>query len=626
MLSILYKSIRIFLLLLMILSLHMNKPVYAQSNNRILYYKNRLPKTMIMDYHKSKTANVWITLSNWGIIADIEWPGGSNNNYAGGANLWIGGKDPNNKIHCSEAGPNIEAFTPTMNAQDIVQIYDNSNPNFYFRPNAHPSFQGREISDEDTYAEYSDIDRSKHIDYSEWPLEAGEPLGLKVIERTYKWNTYYNDDFIIFDYQIINIGLDTDDDLIPDTPQEISDVYIGIRLDADISSSAGGWYNFDDLPGFIYEKNLSFMYDSDNPYVEGNDTGENGLSTGYIYMRLLKAAGGTPYVFYDKPHGHTYWQWGGSPQLQEEPLTELAKYNYLSTADYKENPDELSDYRIMQSAGPFNMDPGDTVNVVWALGVGDGKEGMIEDSDWAKFIYDHEYVAGPPPDPPTLSIIKGNDYIKLTWDNAAENSVDIFSGKQDFEGYRVYKSSRYDELGNKIWIKLADYDKVNIIGANTGLQYEYIDRDVLYGFAYSYAVTAYDRGDLDLGLDKLESGVREEKSSVYVTMGPPAKNSLDEIYVYPNPYVGSAQWDHVYTEDEPFRRKLVFTNLPAGKITINIFTLDGDLVDTIEQNTGETIATWDLLTRHDREIVSGIYIYSVETEIGIHLGKFVVIQ
>jgi hypothetical protein len=105
----------------------------------------------------------------------------------------------------------------------------------------------------------------------------------------------------------------------------------------------------------------------------------------------------------------------------------------------------------------------------------------------------------------------------------------------------------------------------------------------------------------------------------------PGQN-VDNIYAYPNPYVGSAEWDHVPTENERFRRKLVFANLPKGYVSINIFTLAGDFVDLVEKDSDESLATWNMLTQHDRELVSGIYLYTVESEYGKHIGKFVVIQ
>jgi len=252
--------------------------------------RNTIEKTTIRDYHISKTSNVWTILTNWGSIGDdgfspgFEWPGGSNNNYLYEAGLWIAGKDDSANIHCTVKFFDEQEYQPTLAIDDTIFLYNNNHSHFQNRPNVSSKLEGSRVSAEDTYAEYDDLDLSKHgADQS--------PLGISVIERTYKWTASYNDDFIIFDYQIINIGLDTDEDLVADTSQKLSDVYIGMWVDADVSQKADGFFWLDDLTAYYPDKQLSYMYDADDPYLPGNDEGENGLSLGYIYVRLLKSSG-----------------------------------------------------------------------------------------------------------------------------------------------------------------------------------------------------------------------------------------------------------------------------------------------------------------------------------------------
>ncbi len=45
------------------------------------------------------------------------------------------------------------------------------------------------------------------------------------------------------------------------------------------------------------------------------------------------------------------------------------------------------------------------------------------------------------------------------------------------------------------WKLLADFDLVNDIGVDKGLQYSYKDESVINGFEYWYSITACDRGD-----------------------------------------------------------------------------------------------------------------------------------
>ena len=190
----------------------------------------------------------------------------------------------------------------------------------------------------------------------------------------------------------------------------------------------------------------------------------------------------------------------------------------------------------------------------------------------------------------------------------------------------IYKSNSMLDDSTKIWIKLADFDKINEVGANTGLQHQFVDHDVIAGYGYNYAVTAYDRGIPDEDLPELESSKLAEKASISIIAGGPEKNTVDDVYVYPNPFVGSSQWARVQSFNVSSNRILAFANLPAGKSIIKIFNLAGDLINTIEHNTGESIYFWDMTNKKGKPIVSGIYLYTIESEFGTKIAKFVVLQ
>jgi hypothetical protein len=81
-----------------------------------------------------------------------------------------------------------------------------------------------------------------------------------------------------------------------------------------------------------------------------------------------------------------------------------------------------------------------------------------------------------------------------------------------------------------------------------------------------------------------------------------------------------------------------FINLPADA-TISIFTLAGDLVKTIHAGSvvyvsrdvaisGDFsgIAEWDLTTKNNQEVVSGVYLYVVESSKGTTTGKFTIMR
>jgi hypothetical protein len=110
-----------------------------------------------------------------------------------------------------------------------------------------------------------------------------------------------------------------------------------------------------------------------------------------------------------------------------------------------------------------------------------------------------------------------------------------------------------------------------------------------------------------------------------------AKTDMDKIKVVPNPYVASARWEPF----NPFNtgrgpRSIHFINLPS-KCTIRIFTINGELVDTIEhdgQNSPEAgTAYWDMLTKDNLSISYGVYLYHVSApNVGEKVGKFAVIK
>ncbi len=99
-----------------------------------------------------------------------------------------------------------------------------------------------------------------------------------------------------------------------------------------------------------------------------------------------------------------------------------------------------------------------------------------------------------------------------------------------------------------------------------------------------------------------------------------AREDLKNIRVVPDPYLGRATW-----ETDKFTNKLQFTNLP-DVCTIRIYTLSGDLVNTLEHNGADGTVEWDMLTQDHLGIASGIYFYHIDSKYGDHTGRFAVIK
>ncbi len=282
------------------------------------------------------------------------------------------------------------------------------------------------------------------------------------------------------------------------------------------------------------------------------------------------------------------------------------------------------------------------------------------------------YLLPAPPRRPKVHVVVENQNVTLFWDkSSAEESVDPISGKKDFEGYRIYRSNATDDFLNHenfgLLLSVAgDFDRPDdSIGYNTGFSYILLDTARMFrgdttqyryrfppkgaslqhlnGFQYLYAVTAYDEGDPANNIPSLES----TRLLYRVVPGTPATSEPStSIGVYPNPYYVNAFWDG----GRERLRKIYFYNLPEHS-RITVFTLAGDVVTVLEHDGatahgqgiewfnqfgnpatqalfGSGEHAWDLISRYDQAIATGLYLFTVEDkDTGtIKRGKFMVVK
>ncbi len=99
-------------------------------------------------------------------------------------------------------------------------------------------------------------------------------------------------------------------------------------------------------------------------------------------------------------------------------------------------------------------------------------------------------------------------------------------------------------------------------------------------------------------------------------------------YVVPNPYVGSASFEpERFAVSGRGERRLEFRGLPES-CTIRIFTVRGDLVQTLKHDGGsQGIVAWNLRTKDNLDLAPGLYIFHVDGgRFGEKTGKFAVIK
>lgn len=99
-----------------------------------------------------------------------------------------------------------------------------------------------------------------------------------------------------------------------------------------------------------------------------------------------------------------------------------------------------------------------------------------------------------------------------------------------------------------------------------------------------------------------------------------AKQNLDKISVYPNPYFGAHTLESNSTE-----KFVTFTNLPT-KTIIRIFSIAGIFIQKIEKDNADQYLKWDLRNDAGKFVGSGIYIAHIELPgIGTRIMKLAII-
>ncbi len=168
-------------------------------------------------------------------------------------------------------------------------------------------------------------------------------------------------------------------------------------------------------------------------------------------------------------------------------------------------------------------------------------------------------------------------------------------------------------------------------------EYEYVLDGLQPSVEYNFSVTAFDYGSLRVELGTLESSPLINAVSEYpLTDAETVEAEGMEVIVYPNPYridagyatAGYENRDRTLSAERA--RKINFANLPKV-CTIRIYSIDGDLIKEIYHNNpdggpGSQHETWDVISRNTQAVVTGIYIWQVESEMGNQIGKLVIIK
>ena len=301
--------------------------------------------TAVVGYPSNPTLNP----SGW-------WPAGTNDSYIYEGDIWIGAKK-GGEVGVSFSDGRQSEIWPTDDAPEIIS----NKPGVTTKGT--PTGQSIWFKCTDTNPE-----ANREL-----------ILGLEIEVNGFQWSYAPLYDFFVLEYKITNVSSDT-----------LEDVFMAFRYDVDVSSSETGTANYsaddfialDQTPDAHPNRYLSYGF-------------SNASAPGYIGLRVLDAYVGDnpqdanakiPFIAHKRI------------TISTDPSTAAEMYALISTSGVDPLPANYDDQRFIQSYGPIeSLAPGQTFNIIVAVAIGEGLEGLQASSDWAQKLYDDDYVAPAPP-------------------------------------------------------------------------------------------------------------------------------------------------------------------------------------------------------------------------------------
>ncbi len=605
----------------------------------------------------------------------LEYPLGSNIDHLPRGGIWVGAVTASGDtlVSTSVVDAVVSSLIPTVEFLPVAGTTINESSMLpesrYYDPGA--------ISEQDFT--FSCADTSSEIESSS--ADPHRPLQVRVDAETHLFSFEPFEAIVIATFRIINIGIDPLRDVRFGLYTELASGY----KDPAIANWTSGWFR---------KKALEYVADSTRLVMEHHYQSEvaGQKATSWVGIKLL---GMKPQPPDTVTVSFNWWDWDPARYWSDRD-----RYRILGNGEIDPTagitPLNNDPAEVLSIAGregaPSALDileSGDTLEVSFAFVGGQrdlrvsgrpAREDLLYNAKWAQMAYDLDFRIPMPPPSPRITVIPGRGQVTLEWSGLGpELFRDPKTGERDFEGYRIHISEERSESG---FSRVLERDRRDGIGYDTGLadiqdsllaparpetiwaddahtvidtigvrpeiwRYRYTIRGLRDGFKYWVAATAFDQGTEDVS--SLESGLAQNLTFV-IPGAPASSDGRPRVTVFPNPYRGDAAWDGSLRRD----RYLWFANLPA-RCTIRIYTLAGDLVDTInfDQATYQPtdirgiydptdprnperdlpilsggMAAWDLVSRKDQGVASGLYLYAVEDQTGgdRQVGKFLIIK
>jgi hypothetical protein len=190
-------------------------------------------------------------------------------------------------------------------------------------------------------------------------------------------------------------------------------------------------------------------------------------------------------------------------------------------------PPTPQDGDFIYSSGYFPLFPGIPERFSVSLLFGEDFDDIFKNKKIVQQIYNAGYAFPQAPLKPKINLTQNDGKVVIYWDGEdTESSRDFVTKQQDFEGYKIYRSTDANfqdarTISNALGVlsfdkPIAQYDLNNeyngffipspelleafggttfFFGENTGIINRFVDSTVVPGIKYYYAVCAFDHGD-----------------------------------------------------------------------------------------------------------------------------------
>jgi hypothetical protein len=640
----------------------------------------------------------------------LEYPIGQKVEHLYGGGVWIGGIDGQGRrlttvSYEGWAGPYYEMFPGTSPLDTLTALHVASRRDTIKPPGWDAYWGGslpfRPISDRDIYYTYTDtaVTVTDHI-----------PLRLKVIQSTYAWDDPYADAIIIIEYRVINMGTSAIDsafigfffeaDVGPiiapqywtrNFSEYLDEKKLGyIHNPYDVGSTPAGiavlWppQVWPTSRGDTLRLRYTFQW-FPGPNTPPNDAAKYAmLSSGVVDSSEYPNVSDTRFV-------SAFGPFTMLPRTQHQYSDDTLKIavaivsGFSRQVDHRiflqRNATRALDIYLNQGiklpatppSPPLRVKVGDRrveLNWQWEQNLLiDGKQWILPNPEANWDTTNQVARRDPMRSQATHLGWDGCDTCRAPFDSLRygikinpitgdTTGWDTTKGGRNFEAYRLWRSENPD-APDASYTLVRQFDVIENIDTvrfeyETGLQYTFVDSNLVRGKTYVYAVTSVSIPNLAkvitrdpitgvadtvfVPIDPLESAKGTNAKRVDLPFA--VSQQFGKVLVVPNPYrtdknytLESGGYEGLSINWDENKRVVKFINLPEI-CTIRIFSLAGELVKTILH---DGIATGvggysrgdhdvELLSESNRALASGIYIFTVESELGTQTGKFVIIR